>query len=138
MLGISPAILRKPGGLDDVEWKEIQRHPDIGARILKHAGLSDIADWVLAHHERIDGRGYPNRTAGDEIPLEARILAVADAYEAMVADRPYRAGVPAAAARQELIRCAGSQFDAAVVGAFLDSLDSSEDVESAQPVARAA
>ena len=138
MLGISPAILRKPGGLDDVEWKEIHRHPDIGARILKHAGLSDIADWVLAHHERIDGRGYPNRIAGDEIPLEARILAVADAYEAMVADRPYRAGISAAAARQELIRCAGSQFDAAVVGAFLDSLDSSEDVESAQPVARAA
>jgi HD-GYP domain-containing protein (c-di-GMP phosphodiesterase class II) len=138
MLGVADAILRKPGGLDDAEWKEIERHPEIGARILEHAGLSDIADWVGAHHERIDGRGYPNGIAGEEIPLEARILAVADAYEAMLTDRPYRAGITAAAAREELIRCAGSQFDAAVLDAFLDSLDSSEDEAVAEPVARAA
>ena len=138
MLGIADAIMRKPGGLDDAEWSEIQRHPEIGARILEHAGLSDIADWVRAHHERIDGRGYPKGIAGEEIPLEARILAVADAYEAMVADRPYSAGVPAAAAREELTRCAGSQFDAVVVDAFLDSLDSSEDEPATEPMARAA
>ena len=68
----------------------MQRHPELGARILEHANLRDISGWVRAHHERIDGRGYPHGLAGDEIPLEARILAVADAYEAMTADRPYR------------------------------------------------
>ncbi len=137
-LGIADAILHKPGRLDDFEWKEIQRHPEIGARILEHAGLSDIAGWVRAHHERIDGCGYPGGIAGQEIPLEARILAVADAYEAMVADRPYRAGIPPAAAREEIIRCSGTQFDPTVVGAFLESLDSSEEEPAAHPVVRAA
>ena len=98
------------------------RHPEIGARILEHAGLRDIAAWVLAHHERLDGRGYPSGLAADEIPLEARILAVADAYEAMIADRPYRAGMPAEEARAELERCAGTQFDPTVVEAFLGTL----------------
>jgi hypothetical protein len=118
-LAVRDATLHKPGKLDDEEWREIRRHPEIGAQILAHAGLGDIAAWVRGHHERIDGRGYPDGLAGDEIPLEARILAVADAYEAMIADRPYRTGMAAAAARAELERCAGSQFDAAVVGAFL-------------------
>jgi diguanylate cyclase (GGDEF)-like protein len=138
MLGIADTILHKPAGLNDAEWEEIRRHPEIGARILEHAGLSDIADWVRAHHERIDGRGYPKGIAGQEIPLEARILAVSDAYEAMVTDRPYRPGVPAAAAQEEIVRCAGTQFDSAVVAAFLDSLDSSEDQAAAEAVARAA
>ena len=89
-LGIADAILHKPGALTDAEWKEMTRHPEIGARILEHAGLRDIAAWVLAHHERLDGRGYPSGLAADAIPLESRILAVADAYEAMIADRPYR------------------------------------------------
>ena len=106
-LGIADAILHKPGALDESEWKEIVRHPEIGARILEHAGMRDIAGWVRAHHERVDGRGYPKGIGGEEIPLEARILAVADAYEAMIADRPYRAGMPAATACEELIRCAG-------------------------------
>ena len=91
-LGIADAILYKPGALTDSEWEEMKRHPEIGARILLHAGLADIAHWVRAHHERIDGRGYPDRLSAEEIPLEARILAVADAYEAMIADRPYRVG----------------------------------------------
>jgi hypothetical protein len=125
-LGIADATLHKPGKLDEAEWKEIQRHPEIGARILQHAGLTDIAAWVRAHHERVDGRGYPKALAGAQIPLEARILAVADAYEAMVADRPYRAGIAPAEARAELIRCAGTQFDPAVVDAFLTSLEASE------------
>jgi diguanylate cyclase (GGDEF)-like protein len=138
-LGIADAILHKPGKLDDAEWKEIQRHPEIGARILEHAGLEDIAAWVRAHHERVDGRGYPKALAGTEIPLEARILAVADAYEAMVADRPYRKGVPPADARAELSRCAGTQFDRAVVEAFLSSLEHSEGELAAEPaVAEAA
>jgi diguanylate cyclase (GGDEF)-like protein len=118
-LGIADAILYKPGALSDTEWEEMKRHPEIGARILLHAGLTDIAHWVRAHHERVDGLGYPDRLSAEEIPLEARILAVADAYEAMIADRPYRAGMPREAARAELQRCSGSQFDPAVVRAFL-------------------
>jgi diguanylate cyclase (GGDEF)-like protein len=121
-LGIADAILFKPGPLDDTEWEEIQRHPEIGARILEHAGLADIATWVRAHHERLDGRGYPDALSAGEIALEARILAVADAYEAMVADRPYRPGRPTQAAREELERCAGTQFDPEVVAAFIATL----------------
>ena len=95
----------------------------LGARILEHANLRDIAGWVLAHHERIDGRGYPRGLAGEEIPAEARILAVADAYEAMTADRPYRAALSADEARAELRRGAGTQFDPVVVAAFERVLD---------------
>jgi HD-GYP domain-containing protein (c-di-GMP phosphodiesterase class II) len=122
-LGISDAILHKPGALDEAEWEEMRCHPEVGARILEHAGMRDIAGWVRAHHERLDGNGYPAGVCGDAISLEARILSVADAYEAMVADRPYRAGIPADSARQELARCAGSQFDPEVVAAFLRALD---------------
>jgi hypothetical protein len=121
-LGIPDAILHKPTALTDAEWQEIRRHPEIGARILEHAGLRHIAEWVRGHHERIDGKGYPRGCNAEAIPLEARILAVADAYEAMIADRPYRSGTDAAAARAELERCAGTQFDATVVAAFLSTL----------------
>jgi diguanylate cyclase (GGDEF)-like protein len=134
-LGIADAILHKPGKLDEAEWKEIQRHPEIGARILEHAGLNDIADWVRAHHERVDGRGYPKALAGEQIPLEARILAVADAYEAMVADRPYRAGIAPDDARAELLRCAGTQFDPAVIDAFLTALQASQGELASEPLA---
>jgi diguanylate cyclase (GGDEF)-like protein/putative nucleotidyltransferase with HDIG domain len=118
-LGIADAILQKPGTLSESEWAEIRRHPELGARILDHANLRDIATWVRGHHERIDGGGYPDRLAGDAIALESRILAVADAYEAMTADRPYRRGMSPSAARAELERCAGTQFDPDVVAAFL-------------------
>jgi putative nucleotidyltransferase with HDIG domain len=118
-LAIPDAILHKPGRLDDAEWREMSRHPETGARILTHAGLHDIAGWVHAHHERVDGRGYPLGVADADIPLEAKVLAVADAYEAMIADRPYRAGMDAAAAQQELRDCAGTQFDPAVVDALV-------------------
>jgi diguanylate cyclase (GGDEF)-like protein len=121
-LGIADAILYKRGPLDDQEWNEIQRHPEIGERILNHAGLREIASWVRSHHERIDGGGYPDRLNREQIPLEARILAVADAYEAMIADRPYRSGATPAAARDELLRCSGSQFDPEVVDAFIGTL----------------
>jgi diguanylate cyclase (GGDEF)-like protein/putative nucleotidyltransferase with HDIG domain len=118
-LGISDAVLLKTGSLEAAEWAEIRRHPELGARILEHANLRDVATWVLAHHERIDGGGYPRGLSGDSIPLEGRILAVADAYEAMTADRPYRRALPQAEARAELVRGAGTQFDADVVAAFL-------------------
>jgi diguanylate cyclase (GGDEF)-like protein/putative nucleotidyltransferase with HDIG domain len=130
-LGISDAILHKPGRLDAHEWEEMRRHPELGARILEHANVRDIAGWVLAHHERVDGAGYPRGLSGDAIPAEARILAVADAYEAMTADRPYRRALPADAARDELRRGAGSQFDARVVEAFLAAHDARE--EAAAP-----
>jgi diguanylate cyclase (GGDEF)-like protein len=126
-LGISDAVLLKPGSLDDDEWLEIQRHPEIGARILEHANLRDIADWVRAHHERVDGRGYPHGLAGAAIPAEARVLAVADAYEAMTADRPYHARLSQDAAELELRRAAGSQFDAAVVDALLAAISATDD-----------
>jgi diguanylate cyclase (GGDEF)-like protein len=122
-LSISDAILHSPSALDDAEWREMRRHPEVGARILEHAGMRDIAGWVRAHHERVDGQGYPAGVAGEAIPLEARILSVADAYEAMIADRPYRSGMPAASARRELRRCAGTQFDPPVVEAFLRALE---------------
>jgi len=125
-LGVADAILKKPGPLDAIEWEEMQRHSELGARILSHANLRDVSAWVIAHHERVDGGGYPRGLAGDAIPLEARILAVADAYEAMTADRAYRAAMTAAAARAELRRCAGGQFDAAVVEAFTAILERSE------------
>ncbi|MDQ4040777.1 MAG: diguanylate cyclase [Actinomycetota bacterium] len=123
-IGISDAILRKPGPLDDAEWAEMRRHPEIGARILGASEFDDIREWVLAHHERPDGRGYPFGLRGDEIPLEAKILAVGDAYEAMTCDRVYRAAIGVDAARDELRRGAGSQFDGLVVEALLRVLDS--------------
>jgi HD-GYP domain-containing protein (c-di-GMP phosphodiesterase class II) len=126
-LGIADAILHKPGPLDENEWREMKRHPEVGARILEHAGMRDIALWVGQHHERVDGCGYPLRLEGEAIALEARILAVADAYEAMITDRPYRTGMPAEDARAELERCAGTQFDTRVVRAFLDALDSASE-----------
>ena len=122
-LGISDAVLLKPGRLEPHEWDEIQRHPELGARILEHANLRDVASWVLSHHERLDGLGYPRSLGGDAIPLEGRILAVADAYEAMTADRPYRAALSAREARAELRRGTGTQFDAHVVAAFERVLD---------------
>jgi diguanylate cyclase (GGDEF)-like protein len=122
-LGIADTILLKPGPLEAPEWKEIQRHPEVGARILEHAGLSDVADWVRCHHERLDGDGYPSGLAGDEIPLEARILAVADAYEGMISERPYRRRLPADEACRELERCSGTQFDPVVVAALLGALE---------------
>jgi diguanylate cyclase (GGDEF)-like protein len=132
-LAIADAILHKPGQLDDFEWREIQRHPDIGARILEHAGLADLADWVRAHHERIDGRGYPLGLRDTDIPLEARILAVADAYEAMCADRPYRTGMHEHDARAELLRHSGTQFDPEVIDAFLSAIDTADVPPSPPP-----
>jgi diguanylate cyclase (GGDEF)-like protein/putative nucleotidyltransferase with HDIG domain len=122
-IGVPDAILGKAGSLDDDEWVVMKGHAALGAQILEHPSLVDIQVWVGAHHERVDGRGYPNGLAGDDLPLEARILAVADAYEAMTSDRSYRASLGAAPARDELRRCGGSQFDSVVVEAFVSALD---------------
>jgi two-component system cell cycle response regulator len=118
-MAIPDAILDKPAALDEDEWQFIRRHTIIGERIVAAApALRPVAALVRSSHERWDGAGYPDRLAGEEIPLGARIVSVCDAFDAMVADRPYRAGMDPADALAELERCAGSQFDPAVVAAF--------------------
>jgi HD-GYP domain-containing protein (c-di-GMP phosphodiesterase class II) len=116
---LSPEILNKKGPLTREEWTEVRRQPEIAAALLSDVNLDDIREWILCHRERPDGRGYPRGLVGEQIPLEARILAVADAYAAMVSDRPHRARRDHVHACLELVRCAGTQFDAAVVQAFV-------------------
>jgi diguanylate cyclase (GGDEF)-like protein/putative nucleotidyltransferase with HDIG domain len=122
-IGISDRVLTKPGPLDKTEWQEMYTHPEIGARLLSRPEFADLREWILAHHERPDGLGYPRGLGADRIPIEAHILAVADAYEAMTADRCYRPALGEAAARAELEAGAGTQFDANVVAALLRALD---------------
>jgi diguanylate cyclase (GGDEF)-like protein len=119
-VAVPDAILGKPGPLREEEWAFVRRHPVIGERILSGApALERVAPLVRASHERWDGTGYPDRVAGEAIPLGARIVAVADAFAAMTADRPYRAARAPAEALVELRDCAGSQFDPRVVEAFV-------------------
>ena len=122
-IGVSDAVLSKPGPLSADEWVEMKTHPEIAARLLSRPEFDDVRGWILAHHERPDGGGYPFGLGREQIPLEARILAVADAFEAMTADRVYRAAIGHAAARAELEAGAGTQFDAEVVEAFLRAVD---------------
>jgi two-component system cell cycle response regulator len=118
-MAIPDAILNKPGPLDDREWGFMRRHTIIGEDILNVApALQPVAALVRASHERWDGKGYPDGTAGDEIPRGARIVAVCDAFSAMVQDRPYQSGLSVEEAVAEIERCAGSNFDPAVVEAF--------------------
>jgi diguanylate cyclase (GGDEF)-like protein/putative nucleotidyltransferase with HDIG domain len=124
-IGISDRVLSKPGPLDAEEWREMYTHPEIGARLLSRGEFDDIRSWILAHHERPDGLGYPRALSADAIPTEAKILAVADAYEAMTADRVYRPALGEASARSELEAGSGTQFDPEVVSAFLRVLDGS-------------
>src|SRR4051812_11888942 len=121
-IGIPDWILHKPGPLDESEWAEVRKHPEMGARIAASAKLGDISEWILCHHERVDGRGYPGGLPLDEIPVEARVLAVADAYEAMTAERVYKRAMRASEAEAELRRQSGTQFDAAVVDALLGAI----------------
>jgi HD-GYP domain-containing protein (c-di-GMP phosphodiesterase class II) len=118
-IGVPDAILQKAGPLDSEEWLELRKHPETGARLLGGAQLDDIRGWVLAHHERPDGRGYPLGLLDASIPLEAKIIAVADSYEAMTSDRVYRDALPPAAGRAQLRAGAGTQFDPVVVDALL-------------------
>ncbi len=121
-VGVPDAILQKPGALTEEEYAIIKTHPQLGAQILEHRSLTDVRAWVKAHHERPDGHGYPLGLSGSALALEAQILAVADAYEAMTSDRAYRPSIGHDAARAELQRHAGTQFDPRVVKAFLDVL----------------
>jgi putative nucleotidyltransferase with HDIG domain len=123
-IGVPDGVLLKPGRLDADEWVEMRKHPDIGARILSGIEfLRPAADIVLTHQERWDGSGYPRGLVGEAIPLGARIFAVADALDAITSDRPYRRGRNLAFAKEEISRCAGTQFDPRVVEAFLSITD---------------
>ncbi|HYQ12543.1 MAG TPA: diguanylate cyclase [Solirubrobacterales bacterium] len=119
-VGVAESILNKDGPLDPRERLEVERHPEIGARIVGAAQLGRVGEWILTHHERPDGQGYPRGLREHQIPLEGRIVAVADAYAAMTADRPYRRPFSPHRARAELQARAGTQFDHDVVEAFLE------------------
>lgn len=118
-IGLPPGLLEKPGPLTLAERRQMEEHPAIGERILaKVDDYAEIARVVRHHHERIDGQGYPDSISGSEIPLVSRILAVADAYDAMTSERPYRDPMPSRVARMRLAQAVGSQFDTNVVLAF--------------------
>lgn len=120
-LALDPRLLRKPGPLDDDELEQIRTHPERGVEMLNgDPALREAVPCVLHHHERWDGAGYPHGLAGEEIPVEARIIAVVDAYDAMTSDRPYRAAFSHDQAIVELERCSGSQFDPAVASVFVE------------------
>ncbi|MBC3888598.1 diguanylate cyclase [Acetobacterium paludosum] len=121
-IAIDERILNKPEKLTDVEWTEIKRHSEIGYRILSTVHeMSEMAEYVLAHHERWNGTGYPKGLKGEEIPLESRIIAIADAYDAMTSERSYRSKMPAEAVLKELQENAGIQFDPELVSIFIDN-----------------
>jgi response regulator RpfG family c-di-GMP phosphodiesterase len=119
-IGVSDNILLKGGKLNDVEWIEMKRHPVVGYEILSGIpSLSSASEFVLSHHERFDGTGYPQRLKGREIPLSARIFAFADTLDAMTSDRPYRKALPFSSVITEVEKCTGSQFDPHITKVFL-------------------
>jgi response regulator RpfG family c-di-GMP phosphodiesterase len=120
-IGIPDAVLKKPGPLDDREWASMRQHPQIGVRIVDPIGFSPVAtDVILCHHERWDGSGYPHGLAGQEIPITARAFSVADAFDAMTSDRPYRPAMPKEEAKTVIRLDRGHRFDPDVVDAFFE------------------
>jgi putative two-component system response regulator len=120
-IAIDPSVLMKPGALSRAEFEEVKRHPDVGASIVSSMRFAPIvAPIVRSHHERWDGRGYPQGLAGEEIPYAARIVAVADSYDAMVTDRPYRSAIDTEEAVRRLRAGAGEQWDRTMVDVFID------------------
>jgi HD-GYP domain-containing protein (c-di-GMP phosphodiesterase class II) len=123
-IGIPDAVLFKPGKLDAHEREVIERHPVIGGELLGGVStMEDIAPCVLHHHERIDGRGYPGKLGGSEIPIGARLIAVADTFDAMTTDRPYRRALSSATALNEMRRVSGTQLETEFVEAFARLVD---------------
>jgi putative nucleotidyltransferase with HDIG domain len=118
-VGLPAGLLEKPGPLNLDERRQMEEHPVIGERILANVeDYEEIANVVRHHHERVDGEGYPDKLVGDKIPIIARIITVADAYDAMTSDRPYRDAMPSRVARLRIAQSVGSQFDTGVVAAF--------------------
>lgn len=119
-IGIKDVILLKPGRLTREEWEEMKRHPEMGYRLLEGSDFLQHEKIIVLHHqERYDGKGYPQGLKGKEIDIGARIFAIADTFDAMTSDRPYRRSLPFKIAREEIIRCSGTQFDPRLVEAFL-------------------
>jgi putative nucleotidyltransferase with HDIG domain len=138
-IGIDPQKINKPGRLTEEEMAMFRSHPSIGRRILEPIKfLEEIIPSVYYHHEKYDGSGYPEGLRGKDIPLGARIVAVADTYDAMTSTRAYRKALSHATAAAELKRCAGTQFDADIVDAFLTELDRRRDSGAAERARRAA
>jgi len=143
-IGVPERILMKPGALTEDEWEVMRRHPQTGARVVRPLGMGPVVtDVVLYHHERWDGRGYPDGLAGDEIPLAARIFSVCDALEAMTAARPYRGPLPVSVAFERVKIEAGHQFDPDVIAALNDGvttgtidLDHAAELDVEQPARR--
>jgi HD-GYP domain-containing protein (c-di-GMP phosphodiesterase class II) len=119
-IAVPDLILRKPGPLSAEEWESMRTHAAAGHEIIKNVGfLSPAAEIVLAHHERFDGKGYPRGLAAEQIPLGARIFAIADTFDAITSERPYKRAISAEEALAEILRHSGTQFDPAAVRAFL-------------------
>ena len=120
-VGVPEAVLCKPGPLNEAEWAVMREHPTIGAQIVSPIRfLAGAIEIVKSHHERWDGRGYPRGLRGEQIPLAARVFAIADSFDAMTSDRPYRSAMPVDEALGEIRRGAGTQFDPLVAQEFLD------------------
>jgi putative nucleotidyltransferase with HDIG domain len=133
-LAVSDEVLCKEGRLNDDELAQIREHPKIGAKLLlRVTTLREAIPYVLYHHERWDGTGYPSGKRGEEIPVEARVLAIADAFDAMTSDRPYRNALSREEALAEVERCAGTQFDPKIARVFLEVFghDTAGDVRAA-------
>jgi putative nucleotidyltransferase with HDIG domain len=121
-IGVPEAVLQKPGRLTPEEFEQVKRHPAIGAKILQDVKqIQGIIPGVLHHHERYDGKGYPDRLAGERIPLMGRIICLADCFDAMTSSRTYRKGLPIEVAMAEIRRCAGTHFDPRLAEVFLRS-----------------
>jgi HD-GYP domain-containing protein (c-di-GMP phosphodiesterase class II) len=125
-IAIPDAVLKKAGALTAEEWGDVRSHPEQGQRILASTGLTELVPSVRSHHEWWDGTGYPDGLVGAEIPFEARLLSVCDAYEAMTSDRSYRTAMSLAAAAAEIGCCAGTQFDPMLAERFLEMLQAEE------------
>lgn len=122
-IAVNENILNKAGKLNDDEWQEIKRHPEVGYRILSAVNdMADLADFVLSHHERWDGRGYPRGLKGEETPWIARVIAIADTYDAITSERPYRKALSKEEAINEIVKNSGSQFDPQIVELFVEKV----------------
>jgi putative nucleotidyltransferase with HDIG domain len=123
-LGIGQDILNKPSKLTKSEFDMVKKHPEIALKLLKELSfIIDVVNMVYYHHERFDGTGYPEKLKGDAIPLGARIVAIADAYDAMTSDRVYAKAMPIKDAIEELKRCKGTQFDAELIDLFIETVN---------------
>ena len=124
-LGVDPAIVHKPGRLTELEYRAMMMHSLFSVKMISHLEgvpfFDQVISGVRSHHERIDGRGYPDKLGGESIPLTARIVLVVDTLDAMTEDRPYRKGLPVEEVYKELLKYAGTQFDSALVSIFLQS-----------------